>query len=555
MKRYMRTALVLVSFLPAIAVQNPRLYAQSADGNQRQPTTAQSSAGKKEVNQKSEPRAGENTAKEPSKEAQQAADNAKNTMNALKEAFTAAGIPTNGIEQLVAVIQQLTRSTRADQQSVYLFAKQVNRNLDTLVADGDHVNCKLDCRTFKESVLSKTRRLLESSYVDDLVQNGNLSYQIKLRMPLLVADSLMLADNVGPEAAKAAAAAAAAAATATAAEVAVNKKMQGKTQEKKTQDKEPPDTKPLDPKPSDTKPQGKNPSDTPPDSKIDDGKDVVVQCPKNGETVSATQWQCAAWNRRRDFEHDLDQLSKRYIDSKRFRFGIGLSYSYMPPVSYTFTSVFDYSPYQQTVTSAVKSPTNGLSGSAIFADATYPGLLLSAKIPYFRLDATVSNRQRTSTAVGPVWLNHVDPSADPPTDVLTRDTVTSKLRIYYDLSLKAQLVEALGRLKVRLPTRFEVGVGGGVSGLRAEDNISTEIKKLTKGMTFNDLPPGTIVNTSTDTSFHPVFLNTDLTLKISDEFHVSFEGKWYHDKTSVTKAIYVNGATFSISMVWFPTLF
>lgn len=522
-------------------------------------------------------------------EVQQAVDQAKTSMSAFKQALTAAGIPTTGLDELISVVQELTQSTRADQHSIYLFVKQVNRNLDLLIdnvprgGDSKAVTCKLACTEFKKHVLEKTAKLLESSYVDDLVQNKNLSHQIQLRLPLLVADSLLLSDAVDPEKARAAAAAAATAAADSAAAVKAQKEnrqgnqaQSSKPQSNKPQDSnKPPGNTPQASDPQGSQGQGSDPSDaTPPDSdlnppdrnpsgnhatdsKTEAAKYVTVQCATDvRESESATQWECAAWNRRRDFQRDLDFLAGRYLTSKRFRFGIGLAYSYIPPVSYTFTSRFDYSPYQQTVTSAVHSPTTGLSGVATFADATYPGLLLSAKMPWVRLDAILSRVERTSTAVGPVWLTHADPSANPPVDVLTRDTVTSKLKVSYDLSLKAQLFEILRSWKVRVPpSRFEVGVGGGISGLRVQDSIATEIKKITQGMAFNDLPPGTVVNTSSDTSFHPVFLSTDLGLKISDEFQVNLEGRWYHNKSSVTKAIYVNGGTLSVSVVWYPTLF
>ena len=60
-------------------------------------------------------------------------------------------------------------------------------------------NCTLRCWNYRTGIRDMTRKLLISSYTDDFVQNGNLSIQIKLRMPLLMADSLMLSDTLGPE--------------------------------------------------------------------------------------------------------------------------------------------------------------------------------------------------------------------------------------------------------------------------------------------------------------------------------------------------------------------
>jgi hypothetical protein len=85
----------------------------------------------------------------------------------------------------IDVIREITKKTRADQSSIYLFVRTVNRNIDELGGNEEG-------RKFAQDVRKLTKRLMLASYRDSLYQNGNLSDQIKNRAPLLIADSVKL---------------------------------------------------------------------------------------------------------------------------------------------------------------------------------------------------------------------------------------------------------------------------------------------------------------------------------------------------------------------------
>jgi hypothetical protein len=130
------------------------------------------------------------------------------------------------------------------------------------------------------------------------------------------------------------------------------------------------------------------------------------------------------------------------------------------------------------------------------------------------------------------------------------------LRLDYDLSLK---IEPLDYFRVRASgpywvRRVGLGLGGGLSGFRVEDNTSTEVKIQTNSASFDDLPPGKTQSTTSDTSLRNFYWAANASLGISDELQVAFETRLYNSKDQGDKHISVSGATLSIRAVWFPTL-
>jgi ABC-type transporter MlaC component len=86
------------------------------------------------------------------------------------------------VTQAADAINDLLLSNRADQTSIYLFVRAVNRNLRCIKNNDSDVN----------RIHELTSELLKQSYTDQLFQNKNLSNQIQTRLPLLIADSVEL---------------------------------------------------------------------------------------------------------------------------------------------------------------------------------------------------------------------------------------------------------------------------------------------------------------------------------------------------------------------------
>lgn len=354
------------------------------------------------------------------------------------------GIDKDLANQAANAIKALIKNTRADQASIYTFVRTVNRNLDKSRCTADHTT----------EVRRINRQLMSSSYTDQLFQNGNLSNQIMVRLPLLIEDSVKLG---------------------------------------------------LD--------GGRAPCD--------------------------------------DFLQELTLLSDRFLASKRFRAGLGLSYSYLPKVSYMGNQRIDYSAYQSTISGG----SDLLQFKNEFANFAYPSLSLSAQVPYMRVDANFSNAKETRTTITPVQFRDID---ETDTDILSRSTVTSDLHVEFELSAKASLTEIWEKMRssdnepVR-ERRFDLGFGIGLTGFRVEDSVSTDIRFRTDDSSFEELPVGATLTSSSTNSFNTPFLVADLALKISDELHAAFEFRYYDDGTSSNREVSVDGVTMSLAFVWYPT--
>lgn len=92
------------------------------------------------------------------------------------------------INNSVRFINYLLKTNRDDQDAVHQFARKVNRNLD---------KCK-DCGDLPDKIRKINKKLITKSYLDSLLQNGNLSNQLATRLGELVSDSLLLQTDHNP---------------------------------------------------------------------------------------------------------------------------------------------------------------------------------------------------------------------------------------------------------------------------------------------------------------------------------------------------------------------
>jgi hypothetical protein len=102
-----------------------------------------------------------------------------------KDIITSIGgkLPSPDIaSEALNVINTLLKTNRADQKSIYMFVRLLNRNIRCIKDDPEYV----------ASIKKTTSLLLKLSYSDQLFQNGNLSNQIQTRLPLIIADSVKL---------------------------------------------------------------------------------------------------------------------------------------------------------------------------------------------------------------------------------------------------------------------------------------------------------------------------------------------------------------------------
>jgi hypothetical protein len=357
----------------------------------------------------------------------------------------------------ITIIKYIVESTRADQASVYTFVRAVNRHLDSVECLASEA---ADCAAFVDRVRKINEELLAESYTDTLFQNANLSNQLKVRLPLLIEDSLKLTAQHTPE-------------------------------------------------------------------------------------------------RRRDFEREFGLISRRFLDSRRFRAGFGVTLSYLPDVVYRDRFINDFSPYQTTT-----SVLNGGDTSQFvfeFSDRSVQSLILNADMPYVQIDALFPTLDATEIDISRAQVFDIDAST---TELLARSTITSKLKAEYEISLKLsfpEIAEGIRRKRQKPPAersldRHDWGLGLGMSGFEIANDISSDIRFRTDGTTpFNDLPSGETIERTDSTSFNTLFFDAYWTLHITDELNFGIDFRSYRRDTTSDGSVDVHGAQISLTALWHPT--
>ena len=381
---------------------------------------------------------------------QQAADaTARGTIEGMKGVLD---VPL--YDEAMKVLDALLKTARADQEAVYLFVRSINRNIDALTRADACKAEKKKCEDFETEIRKINHKLMKASYTDPLFQNKHLSYQIKTRMPLLIADSLKL-----------------------------------------------------------------------------------------HEDNSAA--------RRKDFEDELRLLSDRFLSARRFRAGIGLSYSYLPTLTYQASPRVDFSPFQ--------TASSGGADTVLFntelSDRSVRALALSAKVPWVQLDVSIPDLKHTQTTTTTVQQR----PGDADNDLLARTTIDSELRVEYDASVNVCVMDVVNwfREVYDKPTRnyqFDFGFGVGMTGLEIKDSVSTDVRFRTNpASTFNDLPPGAMITSGETNTFNAVFGSVHASFRISDEIQVGVQTRFYEKDRVSDSEIDVDGVTISLSALWYPT--
>jgi hypothetical protein len=387
---------------------------------------------------------------------------AKKTADQIIEDLTGK-VPAGFAKDALAAINALVTSARVDQSSIYLFVRQVNRNIDSTKYCDDKLS--EECKKV-EDIRKITKQLVEASYSDSLHQNRNLSNQIQTRLPLLLADSVKLA---------------------------------------------------------------------------------------------ATDQSLAAENRKLlvDFANELTLLSRRYLQSRRFRVGVGAEYFYFPRMSYLGSVNVDLSPFYL----IQPAGSGGFSFLADFSNQTTPAVVLTGKIPFTQVDVSLPTQGRTTTLVTPVQGLPFSPSAaaSSAATVLARSTVELKAKPEFDIGIAASVREILhlirtGNSDFDTTNQWDVGIGVGTTGFRIDQRASTDVRvRPDTSKTFNELASSGTFASSKTTSFQNNYWRLNLNLQVSDELQIGVVARSYFKKTIDTGPVNIKGPTVGVTVIWFPT--
>lgn len=363
--------------------------------------------------------------------------------------------------QTIAAIDKMIADWRTNQGVVYTAVRSLNRNLD-----------KIDCRAtgeadactqFIDQTRDLTREMLAATYEDSIGKNANLSDQIENRLPLILADSLMLAQEY-------------------------------------------------------------------------------------------------RLSLRKDIEYELAILAKRWLGTRKFRLGLGLAYSYLPAIDFDGRERIDLSP----LIGDLIGGSDTLLYQNNFSNQTYTSFIISAEVPFTRIDASFPNFSDTQSIVTPVQLR--GENMDLP-QTLVQTTISSKVNVDFDVNAKFSIPDFAKELskisffrwlnrtgKISDYGQFDYGFGIGFTGFDLENSFSTDVRFRTDPSTpFNGLAEGEILESNNSLNFNAPYGIVFVDFEFTDELQVGIEFRLYDDTTNQNTAIKIDDFTVNLNFAWYPT--
>ena len=267
---------------------------------------------------------------------------------------------------------------------------------------------------------------------------------------------------------------------------------------------------------------------------------------------------------RDQFFSEYTLIADRYLDSNRFRVGLGAIYSYLPKVEYSGIARIDFSPYQTTASGGA----DRLLFNQKFSNIGYLSPLITVKAPFLDIDFAFPDLETTQTTIPPILFRDTD---DPMTEMLAQSTIASTVEIEYEIGIRVALGKLFKRRKNRaalrrldpfntirdpksIQTRFDWGVGVGMAGFLVENSVSTDVRLRTDPTdTFNDLTSEGTIATQDDRNINTAFAVGYFKVRVNDEIEVGIDYKKYENDSANGGQISVGGDTVSISAAWYPT--
>lgn len=351
-----------------------------------------------------------------------------------------AGVNKDALSQAVKFINDIVRSSRQDQFSVYQFANQI----DTYFLTADD--------WIRKDVNEITSKLIEESYGDELFQNRNLSDQIKTRLTLLTARAL-LASQPG------------------------NK--------------------------------------------------------KEGEL----------------FLKELKVFSNRYHNSRRFLIGFGVGYSYLPQITYSGASHFDFTKFDS-------SPTgngNRISVRNEFSSASYPALVLIGRTEPISVHLSFPSYRESQEMNLPVRTEVLGDGQR----LFYGHNIRSELKAEFDAAFKLNVnyfLEKFISLSDEKKPPIEYVMELGYIGFRVKDSISTELRMpLDDTQSFSDLTTLETITTYNKKSFVASYVGFGVDFRLSDEMSLGFTTRYVRGASEDESSLDVSGKVVQFNMVYYPT--
>jgi len=253
-----------------------------------------------------------------------------------------------------------------------------------------------------------------------------------------------------------------------------------------------------------------------------------------------------------DFLHEYELITKRFLNSSRFRIGIGVYNTYLPEISFKGGHYVDFSPYGTNDTGGGYN----LHFNNEFATEYSANFVISARIPFVEISATFPSLKKENFISSPLVTQDINESEF---NLLMKSNIVSTLEFNYEVSANVSIKDLVNSLRKSVrPSQYDIGLGIGAVGIEITDHAFTDVRVETAdSSTYDDLGPDdpaerdVIITTHSDSYVIP-YISMYYTFKVSDEIHFSVDIKNYLQLGSRDIKV-SNDLNMSIKAVWFPT--
>ena len=251
--------------------------------------------------------------------------------------------------------------------------------------------------------------------------------------------------------------------------------------------------------------------------------------------------------RTKHFIEDLSLINEVYSKTKRFTFGLGVSYSYLPRFRYDNLGYVDLTPYlplEKVPNQSIYESSIGFSPSP--EQKGYLSTVLSAEIKYLAVQFVIPMHEETITSQSRVRFKEITNN----NWIAYRNEVTSKIKIEYDISMKASARDVIQRWYPWHSSQFDYGLGYGLTSIKIKDSITTDLRFSTDNTaSFNQLSTQHTTTTSDTTDFLTQYWLIYAKLEVSDDFEIGLDFKQYESKSIGSSSLDVDDAAISLSFL------
>ncbi|WP_289029669.1 hypothetical protein [uncultured Paraglaciecola sp.] len=249
------------------------------------------------------------------------------------------------------------------------------------------------------------------------------------------------------------------------------------------------------------------------------------------------------------FIEDLSLISDVYAKTKRFSVGLGLSYSYMPRFKYDNLGVVDLTAYQ-TLNDIrnINLRDTSISYSPSIEQKGFFSVTISAEIKYIALQLSLPVYDESLESTSIVRFAELDDNSY----AAYRNYIQSKIKIDYDIAIKGSVRDVVQRWRPWHFRQFDYGVGYGVTGIKIEDTITTELR-FTSDLTtnFNDITSSETIAKKQSSDFLTQYFLLYSKLEVSDDFEAGLDIKFYQSKSIGSSYLDIKDTAISLNLLYY----